>query len=72
NFIVKIDASNGKVIERINLSNILDKAYMHENIDVLNGIAWHAKNKSLFVTGKRWPILFEIQIVDSTSASKTL
>lgn len=72
NFIVKIDAATGKVIERINLANILDKAYLHDNIDVLNGIAWHSKNKSLFVTGKRWPILFEIQIADTVSTNKPL
>lgn len=72
NFIVKIDASTGKVVERINLSNILDKAYMHDNIDVLNGIAWHTKNNSLFVTGKRWPKMFEIQITDTTLHKKTL
>ena len=29
---------------------------------VLNGIAWDAKKKRLFVTGKRWPQLFEIRL----------
>ena len=30
--------------------------------DVLNGIAWDAAGKRLFVTGKRWPQLFEIKL----------
>lgn len=72
NFIVKIDAATGKVVQRINFSNILDKAYMHDNIDVLNGIAWHKTNNTFFITGKRWPILFEIQIQDSVAESKPL
>jgi glutamine cyclotransferase len=32
-------------------------------IDVLNGIAWDATGKRLFVTGKLWPRLFEIRLV---------
>ena len=32
-------------------------------IDVLNGIAYDAAGDRLFVTGKWWPTLFEIQIV---------
>jgi glutamine cyclotransferase len=31
--------------------------------DVLNGIAWDARGKRLFVTGKHWPKLFEIELV---------
>jgi glutaminyl-peptide cyclotransferase len=30
--------------------------------DVLNGIAYDAKNDRLFVTGKRWPRLFEVRL----------
>ena len=31
--------------------------------DVLNGIAWDAKGKRLFVTGKKWPKLYQIEMV---------
>ncbi|MQL96722.1 hypothetical protein Taro_029397, partial [Colocasia esculenta] len=34
----------------------------HNNIDVLNGIAWDETNKRLFVTGKLWPKLYEIKL----------
>jgi glutaminyl-peptide cyclotransferase len=30
--------------------------------DVLNGIAYDADKKRIFVTGKRWPRIFEIKI----------
>ena len=30
--------------------------------DVLNGIAYDAEKKRIFVTGKRWPRIFEIKI----------
>ncbi|XP_065869259.1 glutaminyl-peptide cyclotransferase [Euphorbia lathyris] len=34
----------------------------HRGIDVLNGIAWDSKDKRLYVTGKLWPKLYEIQL----------
>jgi glutaminyl-peptide cyclotransferase len=37
--------------------------YRNGNEDVLNGIAWDAIHRRLFVTGKFWPNLFEIQLV---------
>ncbi len=35
-----------------------------QGTDVLNGIAWDAEGKRLFVTGKWWPRLFEIKLVE--------
>jgi glutamine cyclotransferase len=35
----------------------------YRRIDVLNGIAYDVKNDRLFVTGKLWPKLFEIELV---------
>jgi glutamine cyclotransferase len=29
---------------------------------VANGIAWDAAKRRLFVTGKRWPTLYEIRL----------
>ena len=36
-----------------------------ERVDVLNGIAYDAKNDRLFVTGKLWPKLFEIRLTST-------
>jgi glutamine cyclotransferase len=32
-------------------------------VDVLNGIVYDAANDRIYVTGKNWPKLFEIEIV---------
>ena len=61
--IVIIDPESGKVEGRINLSGILSPQDRHPRVDVLNGIAWDKENRRLFVTGKYWPKVFEINIV---------
>lgn len=65
--IVVIDPKSGIVEKRIDLSGLLDKGYKKTpadtNIDVLNGIAWDKQGRRLFVTGKKWPKLFEITLV---------
>jgi glutamine cyclotransferase len=38
-----------------------------QTVDVLNGIAYDAKQDRLFVTGKLWPKLFEIKVVESST-----
>lgn len=61
--IARINPSNGKVTGWIDLSGILNPADRTGNEDVLNGIAYDARTNRLFVTGKRWPKLFEIRLV---------
>lgn len=64
NVIARIDPATGKIVGWIDLSGIYQQAGMGENgDDVLNGIAYDAKNKRLFVTGKLWPKVYEIQLV---------
>ncbi|MBC5839429.1 glutaminyl-peptide cyclotransferase [Flavobacterium muglaense] len=40
----------------------LKKLVKNANADVLNGIAYNPKNKTIFVTGKNWDTLFEITV----------
>ena len=61
--IVKFDPHTGKVAAYIDLSHILPMNDYKPDTDVLNGIAYDKKNKRLFVTGKLWPKLFEIELV---------
>ena len=62
--IVRIDPSSGKVTAHIDLTGILDPSLRVEGeTDVLNGIAYDAKGDRIFVTGKKWPKLFEVQFV---------
>ena len=61
--IVRIDPANGHVLGWIDLSGILPKAERRGREDVLNGIAYNAEEDRLYVTGKYWPKLFEIKLV---------
>ncbi|MDF1575056.1 MAG: glutaminyl-peptide cyclotransferase [Bacteroidales bacterium] len=63
--IVIIDPQTGRVEGRINLKGILKATDRKPDTDVLNGIAWDREGDRIFVTGKRWPLLFEIRIIES-------
>ena len=62
-WIVRIDPKSGEVVGVINLKGLLGAADRgHGQAEVLNGIAYDAKDDRLFVTGKYWPKLFEIRL----------
>jgi glutaminyl-peptide cyclotransferase len=60
--IARISPEDGRVLGWINLAGLLDESE-HAPDKVLNGIAYDAAKDRLFVTGKLWPTLFEIQLV---------
>lgn len=65
--IARIDPASGKVVGWIDLTGLRDPDWKGLGPDdVLNGIAWDAKGRRLFVTGKHWPKLFEIELVERT------
>jgi glutamine cyclotransferase len=55
-----IDPGDGSVTGWIDLSGLLDAGYYNNSTDILNGIAYDAERDRMFVTGKLWPLLFEI------------
>jgi glutamine cyclotransferase len=61
--IARISPRTGKVLSWIDLRGLLQPADRSGREDVLNGIAYDAASKRLFVTGKLWPKLFEIELV---------
>ena len=61
-FVARIAPDSGKVTGYIDLRGLLTPGE-RANTDVLNGIAYDAARDRLFVTGKLWPKLFEIQVV---------
>ncbi|QOL50801.1 glutaminyl-peptide cyclotransferase [Massilia litorea] len=63
--IARIDPASGKVTGWIDLTNLLPREKRGTNsVDaVLNGIAYDGKHRKLYVTGKFWPKLFEIELV---------
>ena len=61
-FIAEINPSTGEVNAYINLTNILKPEEIKSKIDVLNGIAINNITGNLLVTGKWWPLIFEIKL----------
>jgi glutamine cyclotransferase len=61
--IAMIDPHSGRVTGWIDLSGILPPQIDDMPVDVLNGIAYDTANDRLFVTGKLWPRLFEIELL---------
>lgn len=60
--IARISPDSGRVVGWIDLSGLLPRVYQLEAEAVLNGIAYDATGDRLFVTGKLWPKLFQIQL----------
>jgi glutaminyl-peptide cyclotransferase len=67
--IVRIDPATGKVVGVINLTGLGPKPEdtVDPSNDVLNGIAYDAAHDRLFVTGKRWPLIYEIKLTQQQS-----
>jgi len=61
--IARISAADGKVVGWIDLAGILPDSERTSADAVLNGIAYDQLGSRLFVTGKLWPKLFEIEVV---------
>jgi glutaminyl-peptide cyclotransferase len=63
--IARIDPVDGQVTGWIDLSGLLAQSPFPISgpVDVLNGIAYDAATDRLWVTGKLWPALFEIELV---------
>ena len=62
--IVRIDPDSGDVRSTVDLAGLREDAGARGVDSVLNGIAWDAKGKRLFVTGKNWSKLYEIALAD--------
>lgn len=62
-YIFKIDPASGNIIGKIDLTNVWDQVRAKDPVaDVPNGIAYDSSKKKIYVTGKRWPELYEIQL----------
>jgi glutamine cyclotransferase len=60
--IAQISPETGEVVGWIDLRGLLRPEDRIQRVDVLNGIAFDQRNNRLFVTGKLWPRLFEIEL----------
>ncbi|WP_326523087.1 glutaminyl-peptide cyclotransferase [Sphingomonas sp.] len=62
-YIVAIDPADGRVTRIIDAGALRGEVAPTDSDAVLNGIAWDAKARRMFVTGKLWPTLFEVKLV---------
>lgn len=62
-YIIRINTQTGIVEAKADLSDIWKKGNASPTVtkDVLNGIAYDAAKKSFYVTGKKWPTIFEVK-----------
>lgn len=65
--IARISPQSGKVVGWIDLTGLLSPVYRRQDGAVLNGIAYDSVHKRLFVTGKLWPKIFEIQLAPKSA-----
>ena len=63
--LVIIDPKTGKITGEVNLAGLSGSIVQsqEEQMDVLNGIAWNPITDKIYVTGKWWPKLFEIKLI---------
>jgi len=64
NGVAIINPENGAIEGVIDFSSLKEKVKQHPTLDVLNGIAYNPDTKTIFVTGKHWDKLFEVEIVE--------
>lgn len=70
--IVRISPADGRVMGWIDLSRLRLLIPRDNRADALNGIAYDRKTGRIFVTGKFWPLLFEVQLTDKDPAGTQL
>lgn len=63
NTIVAFDPETGKVLKEIDCSNVVPEGFEDEYDLVLNGIAYDKAGDRIFITGKRWPKLYEVKFI---------
>jgi len=67
NFLVRLDPCTGVVSGVADLSGLRPQNVSDPLDGVLNGIAWDAQTDKLYVTGKLWPVLYEIRLLPQKS-----
>lgn len=63
--IAVIDTERGRITARIDLSRLYPKTMRPARADVLNGIALDTRDQTLLITGKFWPYIYRIRVLDA-------
>ena len=70
--IARVLPADGSVVGWILMDGLTDRARksagkrksVAKSMDVLNGIAWESEEGRLFLTGKKWPVVYEVELVE--------
>jgi glutamine cyclotransferase len=67
--IVRINPKTGEIVGEIDLGGLVESSGYNRNEeeDVLNGIAYDPVKNKIYVTGKLWPKIFEIEVVKNAN-----
>ncbi|HUR10821.1 MAG TPA: glutaminyl-peptide cyclotransferase [Flavitalea sp.] len=61
-YILKIDPGSGRVVGKMYLDNVYnDVLSKNPGSDYLNGIAYDSATQKIYITGKLWPLIYEIK-----------
>jgi glutaminyl-peptide cyclotransferase len=61
-YIVIIDPETGKVTGKLEMEGLMPPGSKNDYSKVLNGIAWNPATGHLYITGKNWPVLYEVEV----------
>ena len=62
--IVIINPKDGKVVGVVDCRGLLPRDLYTQQTDVLNGIAYNPEDGKIYLTGKNWPKLYEVRLVE--------
>jgi len=62
NIIHKIDPNSGEVLQSYDFTSLVPDELIDSNEYVLNGIAYNSTTGHFWLTGKNWPVIYEIEI----------
>jgi glutamine cyclotransferase len=60
--IARLDPQTGRILSWVDLTGLRPEETLRNSENVLNGIAYDEEHDRLYVTGKRWPKIFEIKL----------
>lgn len=62
-YVLKINPATGEIVAKADLTSMWERIKtMDPKADVPNGIAYDSATKKIYITGKWWPELYEIQL----------
>ncbi len=61
---MKFEKATGRVVARFDASALVPAELRGDQDAVLNGIAWDPEGDVFYVTGKLWPVMYRVRLVE--------